>query len=140
MDGCTAIILCKTCQNWFCPSWHCLCCMMSLAGAFTTKQQCIHTDLCTMTKLGWRQFWHNYALQIWLLSSHPWPNMLSSTDNLMICLFDFERFTCSIKSWFPFFLYSHCTVKPSNSGHSRETEKVAVIDRWPLCTWSLIQL
>ena len=26
-----------------------------------------------MTKLGWRQFWH--ALQKWLLSSHPWPNM-----------------------------------------------------------------
>ena len=33
---------CKTCQNWFCPSWRCLCCMMAYAGAFTTKQQLMH--------------------------------------------------------------------------------------------------
>ena len=36
---------CKTCQNWFCPSWCSLCklcCMMAFAGAFTTKQQLMH--------------------------------------------------------------------------------------------------
>ena len=33
---------CKTCQNWFRPSWRCLCCMMAFAGAFTTKQQLMH--------------------------------------------------------------------------------------------------
>ena len=48
--------------------------MMAFAGAFTTKQQLMHPHcLCTVTKLGWRQFWH--ALQNLLLSSHPWPNM-----------------------------------------------------------------
>ena len=30
--------------------------------------------------------------------------------------------------------YIHVQVKPANSGHSRETEKIAVIDRWPLFT------
>ena len=29
------------------------------------------------------------------------------------------------------------TVKPTNSGHSRDTETVAVIDRWSLFTGSL---
>ena len=32
-----------------------------------------------------------------------------------------------------------CTVKPANTGHSRETERVAIIDRWPLFTGSLTQ-
>ena len=32
----------KTCQNWCCPSRRCLCCMMAIAGAFTTKQQWMH--------------------------------------------------------------------------------------------------
>ena len=38
-----------------------------------STNSCIRTALCTMTKLGRRQFWH--ALQKLLLSSHPWPNM-----------------------------------------------------------------
>ena len=33
---------CKTCKNWVCPSWRCLCCMMAFVGAFTTKQQLMH--------------------------------------------------------------------------------------------------
>ena len=38
-----------------------------------SNNSCIRTALCSMTKLGRRQFWH--ALQKWLLNSHPWPNM-----------------------------------------------------------------
>ena len=114
----------RTCQNWFCPSWRCMWCMMAFAGAFTTKQQWmhIHTAMCTMTKLGWRQFSQNGMLcknycwaaipdPIWMtnVSYERKINMLSSPDNnFMICLFFFfvERF--SIEFRFPFF-NSHCT-------------------------------
>ena len=125
MDGCTAINFVKyvkigfvqvgvVCAAW----WH----LRELSQQSNNK--CIRTALCTMTKLGWRQFWH--ALQKWLLSSHPWPNkndqyiiwkkniMLSSTDNnFMICIFDFERF--SIESRFPFFFNSHVYLGPTTS-------------------------
>ena len=116
MDGCTAIIFCcKTCQIGFvqagvvCAAWyHC--------GGLSQQNnnRCVRTALCTMTKLGWRQFWH--ALQKWLLSSHPWPNMndqctiyerkinmLSCTEiSFVISLFffNFEKF--GVKPWFPF--------------------------------------
>ena len=61
-------------SNWFCLSRRCLCCLIALRGTFTTKQQlCVRTALCAMAKFGWRYFWH--ALQKWLLSSHPWPNI-----------------------------------------------------------------
>ena len=42
MHGSKTINFVKTCQNWFCPSWRCLCCMMAFVGAFTTKQQLMH--------------------------------------------------------------------------------------------------
>ena len=76
--------------------------------------------MCTTTKLGWRQFWCMlYKNDCWAAIPDPkWTtnvhvpyerkiNMLLSTDNnFMICLFDFERF--SIGSQFPFFFNSHC--------------------------------
>ena len=97
IDGCTVINFVKhvkivfsaVCAAW----WH----LQELSQQ--SNSSCIRTVLCTMTKLGWRQFWH--ALQKWLMSSHPWPssndqcsiwkkNMLSSTDNnFMILIFDF---------------------------------------------------
>ena len=98
-------------SNWFCPSRRCLCCMIALRGTFTRKHLCVRTALCIMTKLGWRQFWH--ALQKWLLSSHPWPNMnnqctifrkinmLSCTEiSFVISFLNFEKFW--VKLGFPF--------------------------------------
>ena len=55
---------CKTCRNCICPSWRCLPAHNGICGSFHN---------CANSKLGRRQFWH--ALQKWLLSSHPWPNM-----------------------------------------------------------------
>ena len=48
----------------------------------------------------------------------------------------------NVSVWWPTHSYNgrlilRCTVKLANSGHSRETEKVAVIDRWLLFTGSL---
>ena len=93
---------CKTCQNWFCPSWCCLCCMMAFAGAFTTKQQLIHPALLcvlwqnldedTFDKLYKNDCWAAIPDPIWT-TNVPYErkiNMLSSTDNnFIICLFDF---------------------------------------------------
>ena len=115
---------CKTCQNLFCQSWCCLCCLMAFAGAFTTKQQIMHPHCFGYYDKTWMKTVLT-LIQKWLLCSHPWPNMndqctiwrkniillhVSSTDNnFMICHFDFERF--SIESRFPFFLYTHCIVR-----------------------------
>ena len=50
--------------------WH----LRALQGlSQQSNNECVRTALCAMAKLGWRQFWH--ALQKWLLSSHPWPNI-----------------------------------------------------------------
>ena len=75
MDGCTAINLWNTsklivfvqvgdvCAAW----WH----LQELSQQ--SNNSYIRTALCTITKLGQRQFWH--ALQKLLLSSHLLPNM-----------------------------------------------------------------
>ena len=108
----------KTCQNCFCPSWHCLRCVMAFVGAFTTRQQLhasalhCHVLHCTNSKLGHRQFWH--ALQKWLLSSHPWPNMNDQCTiwkkNLcyhplitILWFFFLVLRHLGLKLWFPFF-------------------------------------
>ena len=106
----------KSRQNFFCPSWRCLRCMMAFAGAFHNK--------ATKQNLDGDRF-DMHALQKLLVSSHSWPNMndqctiwrkkkymVSSTDNnFMIFLFDFEgliRIGISVSFFFFFFLYSHC--------------------------------
>ena len=117
MDGCTAINFVKhvkivflhigvVCTVW----WH----LRELSQQSNTS--CIHTALCTMTKLRWRQFWH--ALQKWLQSSHSWPNMnnqcttwkkinmLSSTDNSWF--FFSILIDIGLNLGFLFVLNSHC--------------------------------
>ena len=104
----------KTCQNGFCPSWHCLWCMMAFAGAFTTKQQLLlmHPHCFVYYDKTWMKRVLTCFTKIIAerpsLSQYERPmyhnerkiNMLSSTDNnFMICIFDFERF--SIESRFP---------------------------------------
>ena len=48
---------CKKCQNWFCASWRCLCCMMAFAGAFTQSNNAsaLHDK---QRQPGQKQFWH----------------------------------------------------------------------------------
>ena len=73
----------KTYQDCFCLSWRCLRCMMAFITGIShwqSNNSCIRTALCTMTTFGRRQFWH--ALQKWLLSSHPWPNMNGQTMHM----------------------------------------------------------
>ena len=112
---------CKKHQNWFCPSWRCLCCMMAFTGAFTTKQQLMHphcfvyydkTWMTTVLDILYKNYcWTPIPAPIWM-TNVPYErktNMLSSTDNnFKICLFDFER--SSIESRFPFFFFTHTVV------------------------------
>ena len=110
MDGCTAIIFFKY-VGVVCAAWY----KCSIAGDLSqqSNNRCVRTALCTMTKLGWRQFWH--ALQKWLLNSHPWPNMndhvpherkmnmLSCTEIsfvIRVSFFNSEKFW--VKPGFPF--------------------------------------
>ena len=108
---------CKTCQNWFCPSWHCLCCIMAFEGAFTTKRQLIHLHcmLCVLWQnleedsfdmLYKNDCWTAIPDSIWM-TIVPYvkkkkKNVLTSTDNSWFVFLIFERF--SIESWFPLFL------------------------------------
>ena len=131
MGGCTAINLVTHVKSVFvqvgvvCIAWRHL---QELSQQ--SSNSCIHTALCTMTtQIQNLDKDRRHALQKWLLSSHPWPNMndqctlrkknkqkLSSTDNnFMSFLFDFERFR--IESRFPFFwltLYSRLTLNGFN--------------------------
>ena len=86
MDGCTVIILFVkhvkivfvqvgvVCAVW----WN----LRELSQQ--SNNSCIRTALCTtlqkLAKLGRRQCW--YALQKWLLSSYPWPNMNDQCTNV----------------------------------------------------------
>ena len=76
---------------------------------------CIRTALCTMKKLGRRQFWHALQNDCWAAIPDPlWTtnvpyerkiNMLSSTDNnfMIFFLLDFEKFR--IECLFLFFSF-----------------------------------
>ena len=110
MDGCTAINLWNTSK--LIPSC-CLRCMMVRELSQQSNNSCIRTALCTMTKLGQRQFWHAFKNYCWAAISDPiWTtkvpyerqiNMLSSTDN-KIFLFDFR----SVSFFFILTLYVSC--------------------------------
>ena len=109
---------CKTCQNWFCLSWCCLCMHDGICGSFHNKATINASALlCVLWQnLDEDSFDMLYKNDCWAAMPDPiWTtnvpyemkiNMLSSTDNnFMICLFNFERF--SIKSRFPFFFLTH---------------------------------
>ena len=121
-------------------NWRYLCCMITFAGAFTTKQQLMHPHSFVYYGKTWMKtvltcFTKNYCWAaipdpIWT-TNVPYEskiNMLSSTDNnFMICLFDFERF--SIESRCVFF--THTVYKPSHS-FSHKLNSGAWADDFPL--------
>ena len=126
MDGCTAINFVKR-QNWFCPSWRCLRCMMAFAGAFTTKQQLMHphcfvyydktwmktiltcftkmiADQPSLTKFE-RPMYHMKEKQI---CYHP-----LITISWFVFLILLKRF--SIESRFSFFFFTHNVYRKASS-------------------------
>ena len=119
MDGCTAIIFGKTCQNWIAQVG--VAC--AFAGTFTRKQQVMHLH-CFVS---YNKTWMKTVLTCFTKMTAEQPSLTqherpmyrmkekyatSSDNNFMICLFDFERF--SIESRFPpfsFSFYSHYTAR-----------------------------
>ena len=100
MDGCTTLNnqICKTCQNWFCPSWRCLRCMMAFVGPELSQQSKTWMKTVLTCFIYKNYCWAAIPDPIWTTNKRK-INMLSGSsteNNFMFFLFDFERFRMNL--------------------------------------------
>ena len=115
---------CKICKNSFCPSWCCLRCMMAFAGAFTTKQQFMHShcidyvyyDKALMISDSFEMLYKDYCWvaildPIWTTNVPHERKWICYHPLITISWFFFSNLRdLGLNLGFLFFIYSQCIV------------------------------